>query len=176
MYSIFNYWYRSFNGRRICGTWGNAKTISLRAKKPDDSSKWVSVGGFRLVAECVGTDTNAHDIWRAWLLDLKLPDGVNMDEIEVALGWKFEERPPPDSTGQQLKFSYPKKEIWPMKINILGKLCKHDQEGWTLGIDYYKKHFAISFCLWTIIFDWSVQIDTDSDSKWISANRQREIQ
>ena len=102
--------YEAFDGRRICGSWGTAKAISLRPVKPEDASKWVSIGGFRLVSECVKSDDNASAIWRAWLMDLKLPPDVNMNDIEIQLGYRFEERPPPEKSDQQLRFTYPKRE------------------------------------------------------------------
>lgn len=88
--------YDAFNNRRICGSWGTAKEISLRPKKPDDSSDWESIGGFRVVAGLIGFDDNATAIWRAWQLNIPLDCNINMNEAEVFTGDKFKfEHPPP---------------------------------------------------------------------------------
>lgn len=100
--------FEAFNGRRICGSWGNAKEISLRPKKPEDASKWKSIGGFHVVARCVKFDECAHAIWKAWLCDNTLSEGVDMDHIEVELGYKVMIHAPPEKTDQQLRFKYPR--------------------------------------------------------------------
>lgn len=87
--------YEAFKGRRICGTWGTAKKISLRSKKPDEASKWKSIGGFRTVAGLVGQDVNASAIWSAWQMSQPLAENVNMDEIEEFLGDKISCSPRP---------------------------------------------------------------------------------
>jgi len=87
--------YDAFKGKRICGTWGSAKEISLRPAKPDDSTKWESIGGFRTVAGLVDEDENASKIWRAWQMSMKLDEGINMNDIEEFTGDRFTFTPRP---------------------------------------------------------------------------------
>lgn len=86
----------SFNGKRICGTWGTAKDISLRPQKPDDSEKWISIGGWRTVTRSLGFDDNAAAIWKAWLCDKPLNPEISMLEIETFIdGDDLRDRAPP---------------------------------------------------------------------------------
>lgn len=80
--------YEAFKGRRICGTWGSAREISLRPKKPEGDTPWVSIGGFRTVAGLAAYDDNAAAIWRAWTMSIKLAPLINMDEVDVFTGDK----------------------------------------------------------------------------------------
>ncbi len=86
--------FEAFDGRRICGTWGSARGISLRPQKPDDANKWHDVGGFTTVSSLVDTDDSAKSIWEAWSLSGTIEEGVNMDHI-----YKFDDdagdKPPP---------------------------------------------------------------------------------
>ncbi len=89
--------YESFNGRRICGTWGSARKISLRPKKPDDAGKWEHVGGFKTVSRLVEFDDNASAIWIAWVLHQPLNPEIDMSHIEGEYDTpEIDERPPPD--------------------------------------------------------------------------------
>ena len=88
--------YEAFDGRRICGTWGTAKEISLRPSKPEDASAWEDIGGFHTVASLEKYDDNASAIWRAWRMNLKLGDGISCRPIENKMAGIEEDcRPPP---------------------------------------------------------------------------------
>lgn len=94
--------FEAFDGRRICGTFGTAKEISMRPQKPDDSDKWVSVGGFKTVLMCRDMDEDARAIWRAWLGGTQIPKGVTMSNLEDEIyDTEHIYKPPPDEIEQQ---------------------------------------------------------------------------
>lgn len=57
---------RDLKGRRLCGTWGSGRQISLRPHKPDDSDKWKRFGSWLVVCEQAKTDPSARVILDAW--------------------------------------------------------------------------------------------------------------
>lgn len=88
--------YDAFDGRRICGTWGDAREISLRPKKPEDSSEWQSIGDFTTVYAMRNCDEDAREIWRAWMKNLPVGPAVSMKRIENFRDEIEEDiRPPP---------------------------------------------------------------------------------
>lgn len=88
--------FTAFNGRRICGTWGNARCISLRPQKPENAEDWKSIGGFKTVARQLGTDCIADAIWSAWKYGNKIDETVTMQEEENFMdGIEVDIRPPP---------------------------------------------------------------------------------
>ncbi len=74
--------FEAFDGRKICGTFGSAKVISLRPQKPDDTENWISIGGFKTVAALQEFDENARAIWKAWLGGTLLDAGITMTNSE----------------------------------------------------------------------------------------------
>ncbi len=72
----------TFHSRRICGTWGTARSVSLRPKKPDDADKWKSVGSWTTIIELFETDMRAHCIMKCWLTDKALSENISMEEVE----------------------------------------------------------------------------------------------
>ncbi|MBA7706394.1 hypothetical protein ES703_115247 [subsurface metagenome] len=54
------------HGRRICGTWGTARSVSLRAPACPDREKWETVGGWFSVLGLRTTSDQAKAILRAW--------------------------------------------------------------------------------------------------------------
>jgi len=95
--SLWKELYYAFDKRRICGTWGTARKISLRPSKPEDSKKWHDIGGFRSVMAMKDSDDNARAIFDSWTLGLSLPEGIEMIDLGVEVE-KFAEktRPPPN--------------------------------------------------------------------------------
>ena len=87
--------FEAFNKRRICGTWGTAKSISLRAKKPNDSGDWKSIGGFKTVRALMDTDDDARAIWRAWTMDEELDQDISLQSVEDFFEDSKPQPPPP---------------------------------------------------------------------------------
>lgn len=87
--------YEAFTKRRICGTWGTAKSISLRAKKPTDSGDWKAIGDFSTVLALIRDDENAKAIWRAWTMNEELAEGISLATIDDFIEDK-EPQPPPE--------------------------------------------------------------------------------
>jgi len=70
------------HGRRLVGTWGNARTISLRPCKPPDAGDWKYIGQFTTVALMLGYDDRADAIWNAYKNDTECPDDCDLRDIE----------------------------------------------------------------------------------------------
>lgn len=65
------------HGRRICGTWGTGRKISLKPPKYEDKDKWTSVGSWGMVMRNRKTDVTCFAIHNAWLKKEPLPDGID---------------------------------------------------------------------------------------------------
>lgn len=88
---------KSLHGRRIVGTWGLAKSISLTPKPTEEADVWESVGTFRTVIELADSDANAKQILMAWKLDRPLAAGVTMNHLQqdIAAGFAATMNKPP---------------------------------------------------------------------------------
>jgi len=69
---------RSLHGRRLVGTWGTARTISLRPSKPLDSSDWAKVGSYEKVVWTAKTCPKARAILKAYKDDSECPPGIDV--------------------------------------------------------------------------------------------------
>jgi len=73
----------SLHGRRLCGTWGNGRSISLRPSRPPDAEDWKPVGSWSMVVRLLNDDSNARQIFNAWKKNQPLSVDINMRHIEV---------------------------------------------------------------------------------------------
>lgn len=98
--------FEAFNGRRIVGTWGTARKISLTPKKPEDAERWHDIGGFRTVHSLIAEDDNACCIWTAWRLGTPLDENIDMKHIETKTedSSAIERAPPHWETDPYLEF------------------------------------------------------------------------
>ena len=95
--SLWKELYYAFDKRRICGTWGSARKISLRPSKPEDSEKWHDIGGFRAVIAMKDYDGNAQAIFDAWLWKTPLPEGIELVDLGAEItDIAAKSRPPPE--------------------------------------------------------------------------------
>lgn len=74
---------KAMHGRRICGTWGTGRAVSLRPTKPADADKWHNVGGWYDVMSKRDTDPNARAIFQAWQDKRPLADGIHCVNLVV---------------------------------------------------------------------------------------------
>lgn len=72
----------AMHGRRICGTWGTGRAVSLRPAKLKDRTKWEDIGGFSIVYGCRNTDDSAAEIWKAWNRGTALDQGIRCTALE----------------------------------------------------------------------------------------------
>ncbi len=95
----------AFHGRRLCGTWGTAKKISLKPERPKDADKWRNVGSWSVVINLKGEDPFADAILNAWAFDKPLDKKVTLNELDRQLdGWGIND-PPEETPGfKQLIF------------------------------------------------------------------------
>jgi len=66
------------HGRRICGTWGTAKAVSLRPPTLDNHSEWESVGEWFAVMRQKETNSSALEILDAWRENHPLEAGIRV--------------------------------------------------------------------------------------------------
>ncbi len=69
--------YHALHSRRICGTWGTAKGVTLKPPKDDHPNLWENVGSRTVVRELRFSDPNARAILEAWQNHTPLQVDVN---------------------------------------------------------------------------------------------------
>lgn len=74
--------YKAFQNRRIVGSWGRARAISFRQKKPVDADLWKNIGTWAYVFALVGHDMRADKIVFAWGTGAKLEDDNDLSRLE----------------------------------------------------------------------------------------------
>ena len=62
--------YYATKGRRICGSWGSAKKVTLKPTPQDDPDDWCKVADFYFVNVQKEYDLTASDFWRCYRLDI----------------------------------------------------------------------------------------------------------
>lgn len=75
----------ALHGRRICGTWGDARGISLRPKKQDEKGKWVSLGSWTIVMAMYESDQDARAIVLSWKTGIFLPTGISCNRMQQTI-------------------------------------------------------------------------------------------
>jgi len=75
------------HGRRICGTWGTARSVSLRPPTLEEKGEWETVGEWFAVLRGKDTVQAAKDILEAWRENHPLQEGIRVNH----LGPAFEE-------------------------------------------------------------------------------------
>jgi len=64
------------HGKRICGTWGTGRQVSLRPEPLEDPHRWTSLGSWQYVNYCRDSNRNAEAILHAWHCHQPLPEGI----------------------------------------------------------------------------------------------------
>jgi len=77
-----NVLFESLHGRRLVGTWGSARSISLRPAKPPDAKDWKKVGEWWTVVNLIHDDWRAEAIWRSFRTDTPIPEDCNILDLE----------------------------------------------------------------------------------------------
>lgn len=65
------------HGRKICGTWGIGRKVSLKPAKFTDKDNWKSVGSWSRVMADRKTDVTCHQIFQAWQNHEPLAEGID---------------------------------------------------------------------------------------------------
>ncbi len=73
------------HGRRICGTWGVGREVSLRPSKFTDKDKWQSVGSWSMVMSSRKTDPISNAIFHAWQNHEPLAQGIDLHATEARI-------------------------------------------------------------------------------------------
>lgn len=80
----------SMHGRRLVGTWGNARSISLRPSKPPDADEWIYVGKFSTVSLFYSEDYRAKALWDAYVKDQPVGPDCDLHALEKDLAGEAE--------------------------------------------------------------------------------------
>lgn len=91
------------HGRRICGTWGTARQVSLRPPTSVDRDEWESVGEWFSVLRQKNDNSAARDILDAWQQNHPLEAGVKI----CHKGPSFEEFDIDNLRDYESEFDYP---------------------------------------------------------------------
>lgn len=73
----------TFEHKRMCGTWGNARGVPLRPGKRLDREKWHNVGSLAVVIAFYNQDPNALSIANAYHDHTPLEEGVDMCRLDA---------------------------------------------------------------------------------------------
>ncbi len=76
---------------RLIGTWGTARKISLRPKKPDDADKQISLGSWTLIHHMLDVSSEARAILHAFEAGTSLPEGISMRPLERSIDGQLED-------------------------------------------------------------------------------------
>ncbi len=76
---------QAMHGKKICGTWGNGKVVSLRPSPIYEADNYESIGSFEKVQELAMTDSAAREVIRAWQTKTPIDHYVVLagDEIQT---------------------------------------------------------------------------------------------
>lgn len=87
----------ALRGRRLCGTWGSARSITLRPQPPEDASEWKGIGSWSLVVDMQEHSENARAILKSFLTGEPLDEGIECARLEKEIydGITEEPNPPP---------------------------------------------------------------------------------
>jgi len=69
---------QALHGRRLVGTWGNAKDLSFRTVKQEDSAQWQRLAAYDHVTSRYRSDDNARSIFNAWKNNQPLPEPLSL--------------------------------------------------------------------------------------------------
>jgi hypothetical protein len=69
-----------FHGRKLCGTWGTGRKVSLRRPVCTDKDKWVRIGSWRAVIAQKDTLPRAKALIRAFMTNSEFPPGIVITE------------------------------------------------------------------------------------------------
>lgn len=73
----------AMHGRRMCGTWGIAKAVSLSPPRSVDKQKYEDLGGYSLILGLSSEDGAARQIFLAWQNKTPLKPGIDMRDAQA---------------------------------------------------------------------------------------------
>lgn len=91
----------SMHGRRMCGTWGTARCVSLRPHKLADADKWQRVGSYTTVVNTADVDDRSRAILTAYRMNRPLADDCYVSDYDFFIdsdGEYSEWQPPPQAS------------------------------------------------------------------------------
>lgn len=92
------------HGRRLCGTFGSARSYRLRTTVPATVGEWVNVGSWWIVTRSRKSDVSARKIWRAWREGLLLDPTITCTKEDQFLDGKSD--PVKDLIVENISYEY----------------------------------------------------------------------
>ena len=90
--------FSAMHGRRLCGTWGSGRRLSLAPRKEADSNKWDRLCRWSTLRDHLNDNDDAKLIYKAWKTNSVLPADVTLieyDDIIDGVIDDIEPEPPP---------------------------------------------------------------------------------
>lgn len=72
----------AMHGRRLVGTWGIARSVSLKPPVVEDKSRWENLGSWSTIWGMKNLPGNACDIFNAWKNNEPLEGGINVHDTD----------------------------------------------------------------------------------------------
>ena len=72
----------ALKNRRICGTWGLARKLKLTTPQKYNPADWKIIGSWSAVTGSLKTNSEAAEIYAAWIKKTDLPSGVSVDYLD----------------------------------------------------------------------------------------------
>ena len=77
--------YFALHGRRLCGSWGRAKSVEMSHPKLTNRDDWQRIGSWRYVIELIHDDITACAIFEAWRNQSFLPSGITLMPLQAEI-------------------------------------------------------------------------------------------
>lgn len=91
--------FTAMEGRRLCGTWGTARVLSLSRPESNEPGEWIRLARWSTLRDNLNINTDAQTILQAWKEGTPLPPDVTLIEYDDFIDKSFyltkPEPPPP---------------------------------------------------------------------------------
>lgn len=77
--------FKVFHNRKLCGTWGSGRKISLRPQKSKDKDKWIKIGSWKAVISQADSLPRAKAVLEAFKTNGTVPAGLIINEIKEGI-------------------------------------------------------------------------------------------
>lgn len=84
--------FQAMHNRRICGTWGKCRGVTLKPVKPDDADCWKNIGSWSFITNSLDSFDDSKAIFNAWKNKEILPENIDVSSIELEVSTGI---PPP---------------------------------------------------------------------------------
>ena len=79
----------AMHGRRLCGSFGTAKSLKLRQPDKPDIKKWQKIGNWSTVVNLKDMNKFAKMIWECWIEGDPIPPGIDLNAFDAFIDDPF---------------------------------------------------------------------------------------